>query len=98
MIKDLDFIPASPGQTSGPPERCYPPEPAEFDGGLLYLRPDWATGTESPWTSVAAQDIMDFFYMQDEFEELIINNAEEYLAGLQAEREVDEKRLDDILD
>lgn len=26
-----DFTPADPGQTSGPPERCYPSEPAEWD-------------------------------------------------------------------
>lgn len=25
------YTPADPGQTSGPPERCYPPEDSEFE-------------------------------------------------------------------
>ena len=31
------FYPGRPAQTSGPPERCYPEEPGEFDGRVMYL-------------------------------------------------------------
>jgi hypothetical protein len=29
---DYDCTPGDPGRASGPPERCYPPEPGEIDG------------------------------------------------------------------
>lgn len=28
---EVGFRPAIPGRTAGPPERCYPPEPAEWE-------------------------------------------------------------------
>jgi len=28
---DIDYTPGTPGQLSGPPEYCYPPEPSEFE-------------------------------------------------------------------
>ena len=31
FIVSGNFSPGDPGRTSGPPERCYPPEPAEFE-------------------------------------------------------------------
>lgn len=32
---NADFTPAVPAQTSGPPERCYPDEPAEFENAII---------------------------------------------------------------
>jgi hypothetical protein len=42
------YTPEDPGQTSGPPERCYPPEPDSFEideahpvGDEFYDMPGW---------------------------------------------------------
>jgi len=34
---DFDYNPGDPGQTSGPPERCYPPEDDEFVLNSVHL-------------------------------------------------------------
>jgi len=31
LVVTGSYSPGDPGQTSGPPERCWPPEPASFD-------------------------------------------------------------------
>ena len=38
------YWPGDPGYMSGPPDRCYPPEPAELDWELLDRR-----GRPAPW-------------------------------------------------
>lgn len=38
------YFPGDPGRTSGPPERCYPPEPAEFEVVEAHLEVKDATG------------------------------------------------------
>lgn len=40
----LSYSPATPGQYSGPPEHCYPAEPAELEWELLDRR-----GRPAPW-------------------------------------------------
>jgi len=43
---DADFTPAVPAQISGPPERCYDAEPAEFENATV--RPINADGSLGP--------------------------------------------------
>jgi len=31
VVCEFDYSPGDPGRTYGPPEKCYPPEPAELD-------------------------------------------------------------------
>jgi hypothetical protein len=38
------YVPADPGRTHGPPEDCWPPEPAVVDFDVLDLR-----GRAAPW-------------------------------------------------
>jgi hypothetical protein len=65
-----DYTPGHPGQTSGPPERCYPPEDPEVEFYLAWNK----GGPESPFL---AQFIEDYY---DEAGRLI----EDYLADSQA--------------
>ena len=41
------YTPGLPGRYSGPPERCYPDEPSEFDVDTLHIREDDDTLTDA---------------------------------------------------
>jgi hypothetical protein len=38
IVCNVDLTPYDPGQTSGPPERCYPPEGGDVDINSIRLR------------------------------------------------------------
>ncbi len=60
-----DYEPGLPAQTSGPPERCHPEEPAEFefnsceveDTPGVWLNAEWILGTSvgDDWHALACE-------------------------------------------
>lgn len=36
-LDEYDYVPGSPGKLTGPPENCFPPEPAELEIIKLYV-------------------------------------------------------------
>ena len=46
LVEVLNFRPAIPAKLYGPPELCYPAEPAEFDLGSIFLMLDYATAID----------------------------------------------------
>lgn len=50
LIVTLNYYPANPGKIYGPPENCYPPEPAEVDILSVRLKGEKKTNTKlSDW-------------------------------------------------
>lgn len=45
------YSPADPGRTYGPPEHCWPPEPAEIDFDILDRRGRYAAWLERKMTT-----------------------------------------------
>ena len=46
LVEVLNFHPAIPAKLYGPPEHCYPAEPAEFDLGSIFLMRNYATAID----------------------------------------------------
>jgi hypothetical protein len=68
------YLPGDPGRLSGPPEDCYPPEPAEVDIRSVFIR----TMPEGVWTeatTLLAQMLAD----DEQFLEFLESEAAEQL-------------------
>lgn len=64
----VDYYHGSPGKLYGPPEKCYPPEPAEVEiydctiGGFEYVPTDEEL---QEWTNQVLENPFDFFMEND---------------------------------
>lgn len=71
-----DYTPGDPGRTSGPPERCYPPEPEEVEITKIELRGEppaemihnprfqryhWIDITQLIWLAAGEDETADFY-------------------------------------
>lgn len=79
------YSPGDPGQTSGPPERCYPPEPEEFDLEKVELVTAWS---DSKGCVTKIIDITDL--VQELNWDAAIKKADEALRNHDFEDEPDE--------
>ena len=81
LIVEGDYDAGDPGRTSGPPERCYPPEPAYFDLMSLKLQLD-----DGPTIDFAdlPQDLF-----PDEFWDNVAELAQSYLEESEPDWEPD---------
>lgn len=72
MAEHYHYIKASPGRLSGPPEKCYPPEPSEIEDVELCV---WSEYSKE-WEFVP-YPIVDRLMEKDEFYDTLLNAVEE---------------------
>lgn len=76
---DFTYMPGIPGRLSGPPEDCYPAEPAEVRFHSIKAKDDFKfEGLHMDLMVKAGFDLMEFLPEQEieKMEEFIINKAE----------------------
>ena len=73
-VTRYQYTKGSPGRLSGPPEKCYPPEPAEVEDVELEIYDTYSDEYKS-----LPNSMVDFLMEDDQFYDILLEDVEDYL-------------------